>query len=93
MLYLPGVMHQRRLTTAYRWMHAWRAFTGAPAMRNALVCIALLALAPRALEAHEIPQRVAVLGYVRPDGTRVDLLVRVPLEAMRDIEFPLRPDG
>jgi hypothetical protein len=55
--------------------------------------VALALLLPRALSAHEIPQRVALVGYVRPEGTRVDLLIRVPLEAMRDVDFPLRPDG
>ncbi len=75
MLYLPGVMHQRRSSPLIRWI------------------VALALLVPSALPAHEIPQRVAVIGYVRPEGTRVDLLIRVPLEAMRDLEFPLRADG
>ncbi len=43
--------------------------------------------------AHEIPERVAITILARPDGTRLQLLVRVPLEAMRDVEFPLRADG
>jgi hypothetical protein len=43
--------------------------------------------------AHEIPRDVTVRAFVRPDGDRLILVVRVPLEAMRDIEFPLRGAG
>ena len=38
--------------------------------------------------AHEIPSDVQIQIIVRPAGTQLELLVRVPLEAMRDIEFP-----
>jgi hypothetical protein len=38
--------------------------------------------------AHEIPSDVTVRILVRPDGDRVHLLVRAPLEAMQDITFP-----
>jgi hypothetical protein len=43
--------------------------------------------------AHEIPERVAVRAFVQQDGRILRLLVRVPLEAMRDVDFPLRDDG
>lgn len=82
MVYLHAVMHQRRTPPRFRW----RAL-------GAALLATLLALAPRPAQAHEIPQRVAILGYVRPQGTRLDLLLRVPLEAMRDVDFPLRADG
>jgi hypothetical protein len=36
---------------------------------------------------------VLVQGFVRPEGHQLRLLVRVPLGAMRDVEFPLRGDG
>ena len=57
-------------------------------MRIWLVLLLLLAPAPSA--AHEIPANVTILAYVRPEGRQLRLLVRVPLEAMRDVEFPLR---
>lgn len=54
----------------------------------------LLALgAPQTLDSHEIPQRVAVRAWVVPRDTTLTVLVRVPLEAMRDLDFPTRPDG
>jgi len=45
------------------------------------------------LRAHEIPERVAITVFVRAEQGRVRLLVRVPLEAMRDVLFPQRADG
>jgi hypothetical protein len=46
------------------------------------------ALLPPLVSAHEIPSDVTVRMLVRPDGDRVRLLVRVPLEAMQDVVFP-----
>jgi mono/diheme cytochrome c family protein len=51
---------------------------------------ALLALRPTAASTHEVPPSVVVRAFVRPMGDSVRVLVRVPLEAMRDVEFPLR---
>jgi hypothetical protein len=41
-----------------------------------------------ALRAHEIPNDVTVQALLRPDGDRLRLLVRVPLIAMRDMDYP-----
>jgi len=43
--------------------------------------------------AHEIPADVVVRMFVKPEGSRLRVLVRVPLESMRDMEFPTRPPG
>ncbi len=43
--------------------------------------------------AHEIPSRVTVLAFVKPEGNTLRLVVRAPLWAMRDIEFPQRGLG
>ena len=63
--------------------------------RFCLACVAavcaLLALHPA--EGHEIPTDVVVQAYLKPEGERLNLLVRVPLEAMRDIQFPQRGPG
>lgn len=40
--------------------------------------------------AHEVPSSVAVQIYVKPEGSRLRLLVRAPLDAMRDLDLPLR---
>jgi HupE/UreJ protein len=57
-----------------------------------LVAALILAL-PYGVAAHEIPNDVAVQAYVKPEGERLYLLVRVPLKAMSDIEFPERGQG
>ena len=45
------------------------------------------------LRAHEIPNDVTVQAFLKPEGQRVRLLVRVPLLAMRDMDFPTRTRG
>src|ERR1700678_3511795 len=45
------------------------------------------------LVAHEIPNDVTVQAFVRPAGQRLQLLVRVPLAAMRDVDFPTAGPG
>ena len=43
--------------------------------------------------AHEIPADVTVHVFVKPEGRALRLLVRAPLEAMRDVIFPTRDPG
>jgi HupE / UreJ protein len=54
---------------------------------------ALLFALPFAGAAHDIPIDVLVQAFVRPQGNHLHMLVRVPLKAMRDIEFPQRGPG
>ena len=42
---------------------------------------------------HDIPQDITVRAFIKPEGQRLRLLVRVPLEAMRDVTFPLIGPG
>lgn len=62
------------------------------AIRPRLWATLWLAL-PCVLEAHDIPNDVTVQAFVKPAGDRLSLLVRVPLMAMRDIDFPKRGPG
>lgn len=63
-------------------------------LSGAVLLAGLLApVAPRDLAAHDIPVRATIRTFFKPDGTTLRVLVRVPLEAMRDIEFPLRWPG
>jgi hypothetical protein len=48
---------------------------------------------PSSAAAHDIPNDVIVQAFVRSQGNRLHLLVRVPLKAMRDINFPERAPG
>src|SRR5918993_1271653 len=55
---------------------------------------AMLTLAlPQIAWAHDIPADVTVQAYVKPAGDRLQLLVRVPLKAMRDVDYPRRGPG
>lgn len=51
---------------------------------------AFLATQSTPTAAHDIPVSVAVLAYLKPAGHTLQLIVRVPLESMRDMEWPMR---
>ena len=51
-----------------------------------------LAVVPSA-RAHEIPNDITIQAFLKPEGHRLRLLVRVPLTAMRDINFPEKAGG
>ena len=58
-----------------------------------LLLVASLLLLPWRAPAHDIPNDVTVHAFVKPEGTHLHLLVRVPLKAMRDVNFPERGPG
>ncbi len=43
--------------------------------------------------AHDIPSDVSIQAFLKPEGQRLRFLVRAPLKAMRDIEFPRHGPG
>ncbi len=57
-------------------------------MRRLVFFVVLVAAACLPAYAHEVPSDVTVRILVRPEGDRINLLVRAPLEAMQDIVFP-----
>ena len=61
--------------------------------RTAVLIAGLFSAGPSRTEAHEIPARVTVLSFVRPEAGTLRVLIRVPLAAMRDIQFPVRGPG
>src|SRR6202171_2802776 len=68
-------------------------------LRSAHRAIASLATAmillslPLGAAAHDIPNDVKVQAFVKPTGERLQLLVRVPLAAMNEGDFPRRGPG
>src|ERR1051325_4405964 len=52
--------------------------------------VALLLRWQAAPAAHDIPTDVTIQTFLKPDGQRLHLLVRVPIVALRDIVWPLR---
>lgn len=57
------------------------------------VLVALLAAAHGTGRAHEVPSDATVQMLVKPSGGRLQVLVRAPLGAIRDVEFPQRDGG
>ena len=62
-------------------------------VRLRVLVSALFMLAPCAAQAHDIPNDVTVQTFLKPEGSHMYLLIRAPLKAMRDIEFPESSSG
>jgi hypothetical protein len=60
--------------------------------KNRLLAVPALLFAFSA-QAHDIPNDVTVQAFLKPQGHTLSLIVRVPLRAMRDINFPERGGG
>ena len=43
------------------------------------------------VRSHEIPNDVAIQSYLKPEGNQLSFVVRVPLRAMQDIDYPRKP--
>lgn len=65
----------------------------APLRRLACALLLIAAGLPAAVFAHDIPGDVRIMAYLKPLDDRLQLLVRVPLAAMREVEFPVRGPG
>jgi hypothetical protein len=57
-------------------------------IRAALTAALLVALWVAVPGAHDIPADVTVQALVKPEGQRLQVLVRAPLQAMRDMDYP-----
>ena len=60
-----------------------------------IVCVigAVTSLLTSRPSAHDIPLDVLVRAFVRPQGQHLTLVVRAPMHAMRDINFPRDAEG
>ena len=58
-----------------------------------VLAVGLLFAFPARQSAHEIPADVTVQAFLKPEGQLLRLLVRVPLEAMQDMNFPISGPG
>ena len=59
----------------------------------AALLVTLILILPSAGVAHDIPADVTVQAFLKPEGQLLRLIVRVPLKAMLDIDFPKRGPG
>jgi len=58
-----------------------------------VVAMVLVFLFPTAQYAHDIPSRVTVLAFIKPEPGHLRIVLRAPLEAMRDVNFPISGPG
>jgi hypothetical protein len=67
---------------------------GGPLRRLIAVIAVVLgcSLAPIAA-AHDIPNDIKVNAFLRPAGERLEFLMRVPMQALIEVEFPMRGPG
>jgi hypothetical protein len=61
--------------------------------RSVLLCLCVFVPLCLITEAHDIPADITIQSFLKPEGQHLYLLLRVPLKAMRDIEFPRRGPG
>ena len=61
--------------------------------RVLVATLLLLVAFPSRPHAHEIPPSVTLLVFAKPEGDRLRFVIRLPLESIRDVEFPLRGPG
>lgn len=55
----------------------------------AVVClVAVLVVLGSDLQAHDIPTDVTIHAFIKPEGQRLRLLMRVPLGAIVDVDYP-----
>ena len=62
-------------------------------MTRLLALAALFVAAAFPSLAHDIPADATVQAFVKPEGQRLLLMVRVPLKTMRDVDFPEKAGG
>ena len=60
--------------------------------RQIFTLLAIILL-PVMSSAHDIPTRVTVYVFVKPAGNELTALLRVPMEALGEVSFPLRGPG
>src|SRR5689334_6858987 len=74
------------LSALWPMAHGLRPLLARVVAAGVLVCAATV-------RAHDIPVDVLVQTFLKPEGQTLHLLVRVPLGAMRDVNFPIHGAG
>ena len=80
------------------WFSASVGRAGVPAKKGALkagfwgamAVVLLMQWLPTLSHADDVPLAVSVQAFVKPEGNRLNLLLRVPMDALGEIDFPKR---
>jgi HupE / UreJ protein len=59
---------------------------------RSLILVVLLLSLQAASSAHEVPNQVTVLAFLKPEGQTLRFLVRAPMASLRDISVPIFGD-
>lgn len=63
-------------------------------MRRVILTLCILVAGLQAgSSAHEVPNEVTVLAFLKPEGDTLRFLVRAPMASLRDISVPLKGEG
>jgi hypothetical protein len=62
-------------------------------VKHAGLLVLVLCVSAPLCFSHDIPADITLQAFLKPEGQRLHYLVRVPMKAMRDIEFPKRGPG
>src|SRR5262245_1494323 len=101
LIYHPVRGYQRKLRDVSSLCRVHPSCPGGepPSLKRPARCASLLIgvivfvlLAPTA-SAHDIPNDVSIHLFLKPEGQRVQLLVRAPLAAMQDVQYTKLPSG
>ena len=77
----------------YRFLRTQLNSRNLPSRIAKYMCVLGLSFLPMVVHAHDIPSRVTVYAFVKPEGNQLTALFRVPMEAFSEISFPLRGPG
>lgn len=59
-----------------------------PRLYRTVLLALLILMSGASIDGHEIPSDITAHVFIKPDRQRLRLLIRVPLRAMRDVNFP-----
>ena len=59
-----------------------------PRIYRRVLLLLLILVSTASIAGHEIPADITAHVFIKPDGERLRLLIRLPLRAMRDVNFP-----
>jgi hypothetical protein len=62
-------------------------------MRVILVALGMCLALQTSTTAHEVPEEVTVLAFLKPERTTARLLVRAPMVSLRDVTVPVKGPG
>ena len=71
----------------------WRRFRERTWRLIAVTLAAVITLFAYSAAAHDVPTDIRINAFVKPAGNHLELLIRVPMAAIQEIEFPLHGQG